>query len=96
MIQAWWRYQNTVAELSALSDYELADLGILRFQIPVFARHGATTPATPDRARDCGGRLRAWRWRRSACAEFAEMEITSFNDIGIPPGLAAKEVGKGF
>jgi uncharacterized protein YjiS (DUF1127 family) len=48
-IHRWWLYKETVAELSALSDRELADLNILRFQIPMVAKHGASTPAKAAR-----------------------------------------------
>jgi len=48
-IHMWELYKQTVADLSALSDRELADLGIFRFQIPMVARHGASTPAKAAR-----------------------------------------------
>ena len=44
----------------------------------------------------CLATIRTWRQRRRQRAELAMMGITGFDDIGIPPGLAAKEVGKGF
>jgi uncharacterized protein YjiS (DUF1127 family) len=34
----WRRYQNTVSELSRLSNHELTDLGISRSDIPAVAR----------------------------------------------------------
>jgi uncharacterized protein YjiS (DUF1127 family) len=37
-IQAWRMYRKTVAELSALSDRELDDIGITRGSIPHYAR----------------------------------------------------------
>jgi uncharacterized protein YjiS (DUF1127 family) len=37
-IQAWRMYCKTVAELSALSDRELDDIGITRGSIPHYAR----------------------------------------------------------
>lgn len=36
----WRAYRRTVAELSALSDRELADIGLGRSQIAHAARHG--------------------------------------------------------
>lgn len=41
-IQAYLRYRVTVRELSQLSDRELDDLGISRFQIENVAREHAT------------------------------------------------------
>jgi uncharacterized protein YjiS (DUF1127 family) len=40
-VQAYFRYRETVRELSLLSDRELTDLGIARFQIDSIARQGA-------------------------------------------------------
>ncbi|HEX2552397.1 MAG TPA: DUF1127 domain-containing protein [Microvirga sp.] len=40
-IQAYLRYRATVRELSVLSDRELEDLGIARFQIDSVARQHA-------------------------------------------------------
>jgi uncharacterized protein YjiS (DUF1127 family) len=40
-ISAWKRYSRTVAELNALSNRELADLGILRADIQRVAREAA-------------------------------------------------------
>ena len=40
-IRAYFRYRETVRELSLLSDRELDDLGISRFQIQSVARHHA-------------------------------------------------------
>ncbi len=40
-IRAYAQYRATVRELSQLSDHELADLGISRFQIAVIARQAA-------------------------------------------------------
>lgn len=41
-IRAYMRYRETVRELSQLSDRELDDLGISRFQIESIARQTAT------------------------------------------------------
>ena len=38
-IRAYLRYRETVTELSRLSDRELADLGLNRFEIASGARH---------------------------------------------------------
>ncbi len=38
-VRAYLRYRETVRELSQLSDRELDDLGISRFQIESIARH---------------------------------------------------------
>jgi len=35
---AWRIYRRTVAELSALSDRELDDIGLIRSEIPTYAR----------------------------------------------------------
>ncbi|MEZ0171005.1 DUF1127 domain-containing protein [Microvirga sp. TS319] len=40
-IQAYFRYRATVNELSALSDRELSDFGIARFEIETVARQAA-------------------------------------------------------
>lgn len=40
-LRAYLRYRETVRELSQLSDRELDDLGILRFQIDAIAREHA-------------------------------------------------------
>jgi uncharacterized protein YjiS (DUF1127 family) len=40
-VQAYFRYHETVRELSLLSDRELTDLGIARFQIDSIARRSA-------------------------------------------------------
>lgn len=37
-INAWRRYRNAAAELNRLSQHELADIGISRFDIPALAR----------------------------------------------------------
>jgi uncharacterized protein YjiS (DUF1127 family) len=37
-ISTWKRYNRTVSELNALSNRELADLGIMRADIPQLAR----------------------------------------------------------
>lgn len=42
-IRAWLRYRETVRELSRLTDRELADLGIARFEIATVARAHAIT-----------------------------------------------------
>lgn len=39
--RAWLRYRETVNELSRLSDRELADVGINRYDIDTTARHYA-------------------------------------------------------
>ena len=39
--QAYFRYRETVRELALLSDRELTDLGIARFQIDSIARRSA-------------------------------------------------------
>jgi uncharacterized protein YjiS (DUF1127 family) len=41
-IRAYFRYRETVRELSQLNDRELNDLGISRFQIEAVAREHAT------------------------------------------------------
>ena len=41
-VRAYMRYRETVRELSQLSDRELDDLGISRFQIDSIAREHAT------------------------------------------------------
>lgn len=38
-IRAYFRYRETLRELSRLSDRELSDLGISRFEIPFVARN---------------------------------------------------------
>ncbi|WP_201862925.1 DUF1127 domain-containing protein [Microvirga soli] len=40
-IRAYQLYRQTVRELSELSDHELADLGVARFDIARVAREGA-------------------------------------------------------
>lgn len=40
-IRAWMRYRETVRELSQLSDRELADIGVSRFEIETVARLNA-------------------------------------------------------
>lgn len=40
-VQAYFRYRATVSELSTLSDRELSDLGIARFEIKTVARQAA-------------------------------------------------------
>jgi uncharacterized protein YjiS (DUF1127 family) len=42
-VQAYFRYRETIRELSLLSDRELTDLGIARFQIDSIARQGAAS-----------------------------------------------------
>ncbi len=41
-VRAWFRYRETVRELSRLTDRELNDLGIARYEIPFVARTHAT------------------------------------------------------
>lgn len=45
-IRAWNLYRETVDELSRLSDRELADIGVSRWQIPYIAKESVF--ATPD------------------------------------------------
>jgi uncharacterized protein YjiS (DUF1127 family) len=40
-IRGYLRYRQTVRELSQLTDRDLSDLGITRFQIPAIAREHA-------------------------------------------------------
>jgi uncharacterized protein YjiS (DUF1127 family) len=44
-IHAWLRYRETVAELSRLTDRDLEDLGVSRFEIKSLARTSARTEA---------------------------------------------------
>jgi uncharacterized protein YjiS (DUF1127 family) len=39
--RAWWRYNESVRELSGLGDRELADIGISRSEIPAVAWQNA-------------------------------------------------------
>ena len=41
-IRAYFRYRDTVRQLSRLSDRELEDIGIARFQIAGLARSGSS------------------------------------------------------
>jgi uncharacterized protein YjiS (DUF1127 family) len=41
LIRTWWRYDESVRELSGLSDRELADIGISRSEINRIARDAA-------------------------------------------------------
>jgi len=36
-VKNWFRYYNTIIELIKLSDKELTDLGLTRFEIPYIA-----------------------------------------------------------
>ncbi|ANY84337.1 hypothetical protein BB934_39675 (plasmid) [Microvirga ossetica] len=47
-VQAYFRYRETVRELSLLSDRELTDLGIGRFQIDSVARQSAASMLLVD------------------------------------------------
>jgi len=38
LLRTWWKYKDLVRELSALSDAELADVGLMRAHIDRFAR----------------------------------------------------------
>lgn len=40
-IKAYLKYRETVRELSQLTDRELDDIGVARFQIETLARHGS-------------------------------------------------------
>ncbi|MFC7398852.1 DUF1127 domain-containing protein [Chelatococcus sp. GCM10030263] len=44
-IRSWLRYRETVRELSRLSDRELSDLGLARWDIPFIARKHAKVEA---------------------------------------------------
>ena len=37
LVRAWWRYNESVRELAALNDRELADIGISRSEITAVA-----------------------------------------------------------
>jgi uncharacterized protein YjiS (DUF1127 family) len=37
LVRMWWRYNESVRELSRLGDRELADIGICRSDIPTVA-----------------------------------------------------------
>ena len=41
LLRAWWRYNESVRELSGLGDRELADIGIARSEIPAIAWQNA-------------------------------------------------------
>jgi len=41
LFRAWRRYENSVLELSRLGDRELADIGVVRSDIPRLARESA-------------------------------------------------------
>ena len=41
MIRAWKRYHQSLAELNNLGDRELADIGVVRSDIPRLARESA-------------------------------------------------------
>jgi uncharacterized protein YjiS (DUF1127 family) len=42
-IRAYWRYQDAYSELSRLSNRELQDIGISRFEIDAIARQHAAS-----------------------------------------------------
>jgi uncharacterized protein YjiS (DUF1127 family) len=41
LLRAWWRYDESVRELSRLSDRELADIGVSRSEISKIAWESA-------------------------------------------------------
>jgi len=41
LIDAWRRYESSLRELSRLGDRELADIGVVRSDIPRLARESA-------------------------------------------------------
>jgi uncharacterized protein YjiS (DUF1127 family) len=41
LVRAWWRYNESVRELTRLNDRELADIGISRSEIPAVAWQNA-------------------------------------------------------
>ena len=41
LFHAWRRYENSLRELSRLGDRELADIGVVRSDIPRLARESA-------------------------------------------------------
>jgi len=41
LFRAWRRYENSLRELSRLGDRELADIGVVRSDIPRLARESA-------------------------------------------------------
>jgi len=41
LFRAWRRYENSLVELSRLGDRELADIGVVRSDIPRLARESA-------------------------------------------------------
>ena len=41
LVRAWWRYNESLAELARLSDRELADIGISRSEISTIAWRNA-------------------------------------------------------
>jgi uncharacterized protein YjiS (DUF1127 family) len=43
-LHAWWRYQDTVWQLSNLSDHQLDDIGIKRGDIPRVASGSSRRP----------------------------------------------------
>ena len=72
-VQAYFRYRETVRELSLLSDRELTDLGIARVQIDSIARQGAAAyhqlPCSNCRRPP---RQRALRFMRPAASRFID------------------------
>jgi len=42
VFRTWWRYNESVRELSSLGDRELADIGIARSEIPAIAWENAS------------------------------------------------------
>jgi uncharacterized protein YjiS (DUF1127 family) len=43
LLRSWWRYNESVRELTRLDDRELADIGITRSEIPAIAWRNAST-----------------------------------------------------
>ena len=41
LVRSWWRYNESVRELTRLNDRELADIGISRSDIPAVAWQNA-------------------------------------------------------
>ena len=41
LLRAWWRYNESVRELTRLNERELADIGITRSEIPAVAWQNA-------------------------------------------------------
>lgn len=91
----WLRRHRTISELRALDDRMLADIGLIRGQIPMVAAHMAAPPKAPSKVRAAEKpshlgsavlTMRRWNLSRLAASQMARLGPDTLSDLGYVKG----------